>query len=418
MPFKWHPNDPPPEIEEHSKAKLDVLRRYLRAYFDTLSVSPVRDKFTLDLVDGFAGGGTFRDGNGNIVPGTSLIMLEETRAAEERLNRKRIKPLQFDCKMHFVDIERNHTDHLRKVLDERGYRVDGKEIVVHNSPFEDVADEIIADVHRRQPRAGRAIFLLDQTGFSQVELTLINRILTRLSTAEVILTFAMDHFMNLGLANTLIRSAASLNLTQQQIDRWIELKDGSGGRALIQRGLREHIRTITGATYDTPFFIRPEPSHRALWFLHFSRHLKARDVMIQCHWNSSNTFEHYGSGDFDMLGWKVLNSDARSLPLFRFTEFDAEHMREQLLNSMPVKLHALAAEDPVTVDTMRHMLANETAARFVDLDRIVRTLAKEKEINIISPDGKVRSRIPKQLRRIDRIAIPDMRLFPGISRLQ
>lgn len=405
-------------IEKHSEAKLEVLRRYLRAYFDTLGVSPVRDHFRLDFVDGFAGGGTFRDGGGNIVSGTPLIMLEETRAAQERLNQNRIKPLSFDCKFHFVDREPTHTDHLRKVLREREYRVDGQEVVVHDSLFEDVAEGIIADVRRRQPIAGRAIFLLDQTGFSQVELELVNRILTRLPRAEVILTFAVDNFLNFGLTTALIRSAASLNLTQLQIDRWLELKDGSGGRALIQRGLREHIRTTIGATYDTPFFIRPEPSHRALWFLHFSRHLKARDVMIQCHWSSSNTFEHYGSGDFDMLGWNVLNSDTGALPLFRFTDMDAKRMQEQLLNSMPSKLYALAAEDPVTVDTMRHMLANETAARFFDLDEIVRTLAKEKEINIISPDGTVRSRIPKQLSRLDRIAIPTMRLFPGISRLQ
>ena len=101
--FIWHPDDPPPAIEEHSKAKLKVLRRYLSAYFDRLGTNPARDEFKLDLVDGFAGGGTFQDG-GNIESGTPLIMLEETRDAEERLNRSRNKPLHFDCKFHFVDV--------------------------------------------------------------------------------------------------------------------------------------------------------------------------------------------------------------------------------------------------------------------------------------------------------------------------
>ena len=179
MLFEWHPNDPPPQIEEHSKAKLDVLRRYLRAYFDTLGANPVRDQFKLDLIDGFSGGGTFRAGN-DIVAGTPLIMLEESEAAQQRLNRDRIKPLRFDCKFHFVDVEPDHTAHLRKVLAERGYRVDDQQIIVHNSRFEDVADAIIADVRHRQPIAGRAIFLLDQTGFSQVELALIARIFRKL----------------------------------------------------------------------------------------------------------------------------------------------------------------------------------------------------------------------------------------------
>ena len=88
--------------------------------------------------------------------------------------------------------------------------------------------------------------------------------------------------------------------------------------------------------------------------------------MIQCHWNSFNTFEHYGSGDFDMLGWDALNTG--TLPLFHFEELEAEQMKNQLLDSMPAELYALSAENPITVDTMRHMLANKTAARFSDLD--------------------------------------------------
>ena len=314
MPFEWHPNDPPPELKEHSKAKLDVLRRYLSAYFDKLGASLRRDEFKLDLVDGFAGGGTFRYRD-SIVSGTPLIMLEESKAAEERLNVNRTKPLRFDCRFHFVDVMADHTAHLRKVLSEQGYNADGEEISVHNSRFEDVVDEVMANVRNRQPIAGRAIFLLDQTGYSQVDLGLIARILQSLRNAEVILTFASDVLVNFITHRPhLIKSLAPLQLTQSQIERIIEIRDGDGGRALSQRVLREQIRNVTGATYDTPFFIRPKHSRWALWFLHLSRHPVARDVMIQCHWNSSNTFEHYGSGDFDMLGWDALH--AGEVPLF------------------------------------------------------------------------------------------------------
>ena len=49
MQFRWHPDEPPPQIEAHSKAKLEVLRNYIRAYFDTLNVNPSQEKFRLDL---------------------------------------------------------------------------------------------------------------------------------------------------------------------------------------------------------------------------------------------------------------------------------------------------------------------------------------------------------------------------------
>ena len=412
--FKWHPDEPPPSIEEHSKAKLDVLRSYLRAYFDRLSINPSRDQFKLDLIDGFAGGGTFLDGD-TIVSGTPLIMLEESEAAIERLNQSRTKTLHFDFKYYFVDIEAAHTNHLQKVLDERGYQVDNERLVVRNSRFEDTLNDIIAEIRRRQPRAGRSLFLLDQCGFSQVEISLIARIFSELPAAEIILTFAADALTNF-LAETpeFVRMVTPLELTERRISDLIQLRNGDGGRALVQRVLRGHIRDATGATYDTPFFIRPRQSRRALWFLHLSRHPTARDVMIQCHWNNYNKFEHYGPGGFDMLGWDALNSE--TLPLFHFEELDAEAMRRQLLNSMPNELFSLASEEPVTIDTMRHMFANRTAARFSDLDSVVLELFREREIEILRPDGTVRSRALRRVSATDRITFPTQLLLPGTSR--
>ena len=414
MDFRWHPDEPPPLIEEHSKAKLTVLRSYLRAYFDRLNVNPNREEFKLDLVDGFAGGGTFRDGD-ETVSGTPLIMLEESKAAKGRLNRNRTKPLLLDCKHYFVDKESAHVDHLRRVLNERGFRVNDGTIIVRNERFEEAVDDIVAEIRRRQPRAGRSIFLLDQTGFSQVALELIARIFRELPAAEVILTFAADALVNhLAERQALIKAVAPLELTESRMHELVEQRDGVGGRALVQRTLRDHIRRVTGATYDTPFFVRPRLSRRALWFLHLSRHPTARDVMIQRHWDISNTFEHYGPGDFGMLGWEALHS--KTLPLFHFEEIEAEEVQDQLLNSMPSELFGLASEKPVTVDTMRHMFANRTTARFSDLDKTVLKLFREKEIEILDPDGRVRSRTLERLRPTDRIAFPAIPLFPSFSR--
>ncbi|MCY3822549.1 MAG: three-Cys-motif partner protein TcmP [Nitrospinae bacterium] len=412
MQFKWHPDEPPPILEEHSKAKLDVLRYYLSAYFDRLNVIFSRDEFKLDLVDGFSGGGIFRDSD-NLVSGTPLIMLEESIKANDRWNEKRTKPLHFDCKYYFVDKDAAHTDYLKKVLAERGHKVDNEKILIHNNRFENIADDIIAEIHRRQPMAGRSIFLLDQTGFSQVELALVERIFRKLRNAEVILTFATDSLVNFLVDRPeIVKAVSPLDMTADNVREWAHLKNGDGGRALIQRALRPKIRLATGATFDTPFFIRPIGSRRALWFLHLSRHPIARDVMIQCHWEVSNKFEHYGRGDFGMLGWEALES--KTFPLFHFTGMDAKQMREGLLESMPEQLFILASEQPVTIDAIRHRLANETAARFLDLDQVILTLAREREFEILGPDGKVRSQKLKHLRSTDRIAISkQMRLFTG-----
>lgn len=415
--FKWHPKEPPPRIETHSKAKLDVLRRYIREYFNRLNVYLQREEFKLDLIDGFAGGGTFRDGD-TVLSGTPLVMLEEAKEAENRLNQGRKKRLRIDCQFYFIDKEEAHTDHLRKVLKEREYKVDEDKIIVRTGLFENEIKDVLKSIKQRQPRAGRAIFLLDQTGFSQVELSLVSSILNELPAAEVILTFAADALINY-LAKTpeKIKAVSPLQLTEQQIGDLIEYREGAGGRALAQRTLRDHIRRVTGAEYDTPFFIRPRLSRRALWFLHLSRHPTARDVMIRLHWDIKNRFEHYGSGDFDMLGWDALRNPS-SLHLFEFNDFDEEQMQDQLLNSLPRKLSGLVSEQPVTVDTIRHVLANRTAARFSDLDEIVLQLFREKEFQILNPEGKVRSSSLKHLKPTDLIALPPTLLLPGFSRIR
>ena len=115
-----------------------------------------------------------------------------------------------------------------------------------------------------------------------------------------------------------------------------------------------------------------------------------------------------------MLGWDALKSETP--PLFHFEELEAQQMREQLLNSMPRELFGLVSEEPVTVDTMRHMFANRTAARFSDLDKTVLDLVREKEFEILDPAGKVRLRTLRHLRPTDRIAFPDTLLLSGISR--
>lgn len=137
--------------------------------------------------------------------------------------------------------------------------------------------------------------------------------------------------------------------------------------------------------------------------------------MVQCHWDSRNTFEHYGPGSFGMLGWDGLR-DGNTLPLFRFDELEGIQMHGQLLDSMPARLYSLASEQPVTVDAFRHALANETAARFSDLDKIVLELSGQKEFDILDANGKKRRRNLQRLDPTDRIVVPKKPLLPGISR--
>ena len=415
MSFVWVPGSPPPSIEEHSLAKLSVLRNYVARYIDRLCQGSPRDVFKLDLVDAFSGGGLFLDGSLE-VSGTPLIMLEEAENAFSRLNEGRTKPLRFDLKFHFVDVEPDHAQFLSGVLKEREFNIPGYKVRVHNNPFKDVVGEIIADVKSRQPRSGRALFLLDQKGFSQVEFGLIRRIFEELAHAEVILTFAAETLVNFMVERPELSAAVRpIELRDADIRDLVELRDGAGGRAVVQRALRDHLRFGTGATYDTPFFIRPRKSRRALWFVHLSRHPVARDVMVQCHWNNFNTFEHYGSGDLDMMGWDPLKSGL--LPLFGFSQYDADELHRQLVDSIPRRLNSFGLSLPITVKEFRDAVANHTAARFSDLDRALSALASNGDYDIRTSEGKLRQRDLTRLNPSDVISLSSRPMFPGWSQM-
>lgn len=105
-----------------------------------------------------------------------------------------------------------------------------------------------------------------------------------------------------------------------------------------------------------------------------------------------------------MLGWEALESTPR--PLFDFAGLDAEARRTQLLNAMPEELFSLAAAASIPIDTLRPMVTPRPAAPFSARDEIVLHLAREKESEILSPEGQGRSRTLKRIRPTDRIAVP------------
>lgn len=409
MNFVWADGQLP-KLEDHSRAKLKVLRLYLQRYYDRLGSSPKRDLFRLDVIDGFAGGGLFKY-QGQQFPGSPLIMLEELEAAKERLSRGRHKPLHFDVNHHFIDSNRQHIDHLKSVLDERGYRHgNGQDIRVSCAKFESVLDDLLDEISQRTPKAGRSIFLLDQCGFLQVDFNLIRKIFGRLKAAEVILTFAADTFINLlHDPPRWVHSVRPIGLTEAQLQTIIDGKHDQ--RFAVQRLLRDHIRLECGALYDTPFFICPKGSRRALWFIHLSQHPTAHDVMMQCHWNSGNTFLHYGSGGFDFMGWDPL-LEHDSLKLFEFGCDEEEQLKNDLYNTLPNKLFPSILNNSISIEELRREIANHTAATFSTLDEVVVELYRSGEVGIRNAQGKDRNKSVLHLDRNDRIYTPrQLRLF-------
>ena len=402
--FHWEPGEAPPPIEEHSLAKLQVLRRYLRAYFDRLNQDVRRDHFRLALVDGFAGGGLYLH-NGQEESGSPLVMLEESKSAERRLNEGRRKPLQFDVKHHFVESDPAHAEYLRRVLEERGHLENGKGVMLYpERRLADVLDQIIAAVAPTRGHSGRSIFLLDQCGYTDADINLVRRIGDRLPNAEVILTVSFDAMLNFSNRDNLVSRISSFGINRDRVEALLHTSEDHP-KALMQRALPMLVVDSTVFHWFTPFFLRPKKSRRDLWFVYFSRNATARDVMLDCHWKSRNAFAHYGeSFGLKMLGFEAL--EGSTVPLLTFNDGDREEMNAALAEQLVRQLHGKLKTGGLRLSGVLDHFGNKAAATIADFNNLVVSARNAGELQVVGPDGRPRSRSLQIIRQDDRIVLP------------
>jgi three-Cys-motif partner protein len=113
-PFIWPSDGSGAILQQHSVAKLDVLREYLIAYFQTLVTAPGQEEVRLTLVDGFAGGGVFRHADTQQrILGSPLVFLKASEQAQNIINAQRNKPVRFAIAYIFVEKDRSAIASLR-----------------------------------------------------------------------------------------------------------------------------------------------------------------------------------------------------------------------------------------------------------------------------------------------------------------
>jgi three-Cys-motif partner protein len=254
--YEWKIGEALPELGEHSLAKHEILDRYLRRYIEICTATPVQEKLSLTIVDGYAGGGRYQIG-ADQSPGSPIILLTAIAEMEELLNRNRPKGFEIQTEFVFVDSEPLHTDFLRSEISASSFASElDKTIKIWTGDFNELVDDVITIAAHRN-RKGRSIFILDQFGWASVTFQSVRKILNSLEKAEIFLTFMVDSLIDylteqridsdgyqaIGLNGGKVRELLS---TKQQDKAW---------RAIIQNGLYSHLQQSTGAEFYSPFFI-------------------------------------------------------------------------------------------------------------------------------------------------------------------
>ena len=413
--YLWQVGAEPPQLEPHSRAKHRIIEAYLKHYVRVRWADPRHDVVRLTLVDGFAGGGHYRDPtSGDLWEGSPLRMLRAMREVEAELNAHRERPARFDVDYHFVEQKREVAEYLRGVLARDEHQHGHGQVNVLDGDFITHLPALLERASAKTPRAGRAIFVLDQYGYKDVPLPLVRQIFAKLPSAEVILTFATDWLLDY-MADTpefrTILERTGLAGWSDTLPELLREKDRAGGRQAIQALLYRDLWSGSGARYFTPFFIRSAGAHRDYWLVHLSGHEKAHDVMTELHWREQNKFAHFGRSGLHMLS--ILGYDPALDPdvtgqLYAFTPDDKATTKA----SITAQLAGDIAERPDGVrfgDWFREH-CNFTTATRRDLISAILKVAHGGEIEIYDGEGAM-ARRTSGLRDEDILRVPRQSTF-------
>lgn len=413
--YNW--TNGPDLIQQHSVAKHRILEAYLAAYFRTLVSSPNQDVLRLTLVDGFAGGGLYvHNDTREPVMGSPFIFLEATREAEFLINKDRRKPVQLQVDYFFTEADRHAYLHLDKVLREAGHgdRI-GNGIYIDHARFQDKADAIIGFIKKKSPKNGRSIFALDQYGYKEVPTQLLRKIFDALPSAEVILTFGVDSFMNFASDGEQVKDLLDgLGIPDIFRGRSVEEIKASDRdwRLFLQSTLYRRLVENCGARHFTPFFIRNRGGHGDYWLIHMSQHHRARDVMTEVHWANSNYFIHYGGAGLDMfqmVGYDPAHDAAylgQSLLGFEFDDVARRASIAALNEHIPRRVYA--DDSGISFGELFATTCNSSPASAQIYRESIGKLLDEKAVEIVGVDGTKR-RSSAQIKDSDQILSPPQR---------
>jgi three-Cys-motif partner protein len=257
------------ELEPHTRAKHEILRRYLNAWF------PIMSSFARRVVyiDGFAGPGEYTGG----VKGSPIIAVEV--ALEHR------GELTSEIVFIFIEKDEARCGHLKRLLQELG---DLPENFVVHDPVRGSFDEEMTDVldflDEQRKALAPTFAMVDPFGFSGTPMSVIGRIMSH-QRCEVFITFMYEY------VNRFIEHPSeAINKHMDALygtDAWRGVTDHdspAARRRFLHDLYRDQLNKVAGIEYVRSFEMINE-GNRTEYFLFFgSNHYLGLKKMKYAMW--------------------------------------------------------------------------------------------------------------------------------------
>ncbi len=289
-------------LEPHTKAKHEILKYYLGAWFPILAT--VYSRFL--YIDGFAGPGEYDGGE----DGSPIIALRV--ALEHKLREKFQRPGK---ELVFIFIEKDEAKYqnLQRKLNEI-QRPSNFKIVPYCNSFEEVFETIIAEFEEQSKRLAPSFVFIDPFGPTGFPMALV-RWLAEQPSAETLITFQYQSLNQWFLKDP----SKHKRLTELYGDeRWLQALNISDSRRKEKYLKESYKEALEELGWKVRFFRMENKHHQTQYYLFYTT----------CNWRGSLEMKRAmwkaaPEGDFEYSDL----TDSRLLKLFSSAK-DEEYSKE------------------------------------------------------------------------------------------
>ena len=139
-------------LEDHSRGKHAILRRYVQAWLPIMATQSDR----LVLVDGFAGPGRYRGGE----PGSPLIMLDAYLRHSHR------EGIRAELTFLFIEERQDRVDHLTQEVSALGPLPKNVHVQIEHGSYQDLFRQLLAELQAAQQTLAPTFSFIDPFGYS------------------------------------------------------------------------------------------------------------------------------------------------------------------------------------------------------------------------------------------------------------
>ena len=394
------------DLAPHTARKHQVLRKYFEEYLRIRCAIPQQKRFKLAVIDGFAGGGRYSDGEA----GSPIIFIETLAKLSAEINIERqssgMAPLEFGCHLFFNDENSNVIERLKEMM---------APVLIE---AQESAPKLFLDIHYRSEQFEEAypkireqlinsgcrnvLFNLDQYGDKGVSKRTLRDILSTFSPhGEIFLTFSIKPlltFLQKSNLQALQSRLAHLEIDARNLEQLDSEMNSGEWLGTAESIVFDNFRDC--ANYVSTFSIT-NPNGWRYWLIHFSNVFRARQVYNDILHKNANLQAHFGRSGLN-LSMHSYNPrwDGQ---LYLFKDEDRQTARNELMEDIPKVVKGFG--DSISVEELFRSVCNLTPSHSEDInnamllnpDLEVLTLKgnPRRKPNAIRPDDTLRMKAQK-----------------------